>query len=47
MKVGLKADIRDFLNSTVADSDDGSPSVDDMSDLLHALRTEKEESPTK
>ncbi|MDH3257615.1 MAG: ATPase, T2SS/T4P/T4SS family, partial [Nitrospinota bacterium] len=42
-KVGLKTDIRDFLSSTVAESDEGPASVDDMSDLLHALRSEKEE----
>ena len=43
-KVGLKADIRDFLNSTTAtDSDDSPTSVGDMSDLLHALKSEKEE----
>jgi type II secretory ATPase GspE/PulE/Tfp pilus assembly ATPase PilB-like protein/putative methionine-R-sulfoxide reductase with GAF domain len=48
LKVGLKADIRDFLNSTVTDSsDDGAMSVDKMSDLLHALKSEKEESITE
>ncbi len=47
LKVGLKNDIRDFLNSTVTDNDDGSASVDEMSDLLHALRTEKRESDTE
>ena len=46
LKVGLKADIRDFLNSTVTDSDDGAMSVDKMSDLLHALKSEKEETIT-
>ena len=43
LKVGLKADIRDFLNSTVADNDESSTSVEDMSDLLHALKSEKED----
>ena len=43
LKVGLKADIRDFLNSTVADSDNSLTSVGEMSDLLHALKSEKEE----
>ncbi len=43
LKVGLKADIRDYLNSTVADSDDGLTTVDDMSDLLHALKSEKDD----
>ena len=47
LKVGLKADIRDFLNSTVTDSDDGAISVDKMSDLLHALKSEKEETVTE
>ncbi len=43
LKVGLKADIRDFLNSTVADNDNSLDSVGEMSDLLHALKSEKEE----
>jgi type II secretory ATPase GspE/PulE/Tfp pilus assembly ATPase PilB-like protein len=43
LKVGLKADIRDLLNSTIADSDDGSTLVGEMSDLLHALKSEKDD----
>jgi type II secretory ATPase GspE/PulE/Tfp pilus assembly ATPase PilB-like protein/transcriptional regulator with GAF, ATPase, and Fis domain len=43
LKVGLKADIRDYLNSTVADSESTMTSVDDMSDLLHALKSEKDD----
>jgi type II secretory ATPase GspE/PulE/Tfp pilus assembly ATPase PilB-like protein/transcriptional regulator with GAF, ATPase, and Fis domain len=44
LKVGLKADIRDYLNSTVTDSDSSNmASVDDMSDLLHALKSEKDD----
>ncbi len=46
LKVGLKADIRDFLNSTIAENDESSTSADEMSDLLHALRSEKEETVT-
>ena len=41
LKVGLKTDIQDFLNSAVAENDDGASSPDDMSDLLHALKSEK------
>ena len=48
LKVGLKADIRDFLNSTAADDRDDSPtSVEDMSDLLHALKSEKDDAVTE
>ena len=47
LNVGLKADIRDFLNSTVADSDNDSTSVDEMSDLLHALKSEKDDGVTE
>jgi type II secretory ATPase GspE/PulE/Tfp pilus assembly ATPase PilB-like protein/GAF domain-containing protein len=47
LKVGLKADIQDFLKSTVADSDDGSTSAEDMSDLLHALKSEKDDAITE
>ena len=48
LKVGLKADIRDFLNSTAADERDDSPtSVEDMSDLLHALKSEKDDAVTE
>ncbi len=43
LKVGLKTDIRDFLNSTIPDNDEGSVFVDEMSDLLHALKSEKED----
>lgn len=46
-KVGLKADIRDFLNSTVSESEDSSASLGDMSELLHALKSEKEEAVTE
>ena len=42
-KVGLKSDIHDFLNSTVAENDDGGTSADEMSDLLHALKSEKDD----
>ncbi len=43
LKVGLKADIRDFLNSTVTESSVSQASVQDMTDLLHALNSEKED----
>jgi len=43
LKVGLKADIQDFLNSAVTDNDNVSTSVDEMSDLLHALKSEKDD----
>ncbi|CAI2718199.1 GspE/PulE family protein [Nitrospina watsonii] len=40
-KVGLKADIRDFLNSAVAEDSSGAP-LEEMSILLNALESEKE-----
>ncbi len=43
LKVGLKVDIKDFLNSAMTSSESGSERVEDMSDLLHALKSEKEE----
>ena len=43
LKVGLKVDIRDFLNSTIAESSEGPASAEDMTDLLHALKYEKED----
>jgi type II secretory ATPase GspE/PulE/Tfp pilus assembly ATPase PilB-like protein/GAF domain-containing protein len=43
LKVGLKTDIRDFLNSTVADTPEVPASVEDMSDLLQALKQEKDD----
>ncbi len=43
LKVGLKADIRDFLKSTVAESQEAPVSVEDMSDLLQVLKQEKED----
>ncbi len=43
LKVGLKADIRDFLKATVAESQEAPASVEDMSDLLQVLKQEKED----
>jgi len=43
MKVGLKADIRDFLNSTIAEETEASATVEDMSDLLQVLKQEKDD----
>ncbi len=43
LKVGLKADIRDLLNSTVAETPEVPASVEDMSDLLQVLKQEKDD----